>query len=417
MIKKLQFKFILLSMTAFFLVLTIIIGGINIVNYNGMVKEADELLSILSENRGAFPSIPREDRNKENMTDERKLPPHLSPEVPYESRYFSVTLDSSSGAIIQTETSRIVSVNTSEALNYAQTALLESAERGFIDQFRYAKHDEDNAVRIIFLDCGIRIDSFQSFLLASVGISVLGYLIVFALIAFFSNRIIRPISESYEKQKRFITDAGHEIKTPLTIINADADVLEMEFGANEWLLDIQKQTKRLTALTNDLVYLARMEEAENTLQMIDFPLSDMVSETAFSFQTLALTQKKEFFFHIQPNISLKANEKSIQQLITILLDNALKYSPEGGKVSVTLEKQNRAILLSIYNTTKHRIEEKHLPLLFDRFYRVDSSRNSETGGHGIGLSVAKAIVTAHNGKIHAWTKDENSLLITVSLPI
>ena len=409
MIKKLRTKFILLSMIAFLLVLVVIITGINIVNWNAVVHEADALLDVLSENKGAFPMGP-------GGLDHR-LPPGMSPEIPYESRYFSVTLDSKTGSVIQAETSRIVSVDTTQAIEYAKRVLSEGNRRGFADRFRFSIRTENTFIRITFLDCGRKLDAFQSFLFSSIGISLIGYLVVFALIAFFSNRIIRPISESYEKQKRFITDAGHEIKTPLTIINADADVLAMELGENEWLEDIQKQAKRLTSLTNDLVMLSRMEEAESSMQMIEFPFSDVVSETVSSFQALAQTQGKDFQCNIQPMLTLRGNEKAIQQLISILLDNALKYSPVNGTISLSVEKQNRTLRLSVSNTTINEIPKDSLPLLFDRFYREDPSRNSQTGGYGIGLSVAQAIVTAHNGKIQATTEDGHSLLIAAAFPL
>ena len=190
----------------------------------------------------------------------------------------------------------------------------------------------------------------------------------------------------------------------------------MELGENEWLSDIQKQANRLTSLTNDLVYLSRMEETNNSIQMIEFPLSDVVSETASSFQALAQTQGKLFQCNIQPMISFTGNEKALQQLTNILLDNALKYSPTGGTVSITLERQNKTIQLSVFNTTSTEIQKEQLPFLFERFYRLDPSRSSRTGGYGIGLSVAKAITEAHNGKIRAKTEDGHSIQLTVSLP-
>lgn len=398
-------------MTALLLVLTIIITGINIVNYNGVAEDADEVLAILSENKGSFPSF-KEKGKKGNV-----LPLNMSPEIPYESRYFTVSLNSNSYTVIQTETSRIISVDASQAIDFAQTAVNRKQNHGFVEDFRYLIQREDGVIRIVFLDCGRKLDSFRDFLVASVGISFAGYILVFTIITFFSNKIVQPISVSYEKQKRFITDAGHEIKTPLTIIKADADVLEMEFGESEWLEDIRKQAQRLTALTNDLVYLARMEESSDSLQMIEFPFSDVVSETASSFQALAQTQGKKFLCRIQPMLSFTGNEKAIQHLIIILLDNALKYSPAGGTVSLILEKQNKTLLLSVTNTTEAPIPPESLPLLFDRFYRIDSSRSTQTGGHGIGLSVAQAIVTAHNGKIQANAKDDPSLQIIISFPI
>ena len=190
----------------------------------------------------------------------------------------------------------------------------------------------------------------------------------------------------------------------------------METGENEWLDDMRNQTKRLASLTNDLVYLARLEEADDSMQMIEFPFSDMVSETCSSFQTVAQTQGKMLQCDVEPMLSLEGNEKAIRQLVNILLDNAIKYSPEGGKISLSLKKQKKLLIFSVSNQTEVLMPKEKLPMLFERFYRLDPSRNSNTGGYGIGLSVAKAIVTAHNGKIQAKTEDGYSLKITVSLP-
>ena len=348
MIKKLQRKFILLSMSAFLLVLIVIITGINIVNYSAVVQEADMLLSIMVENKGSFPMEP----DKFGSV----LPPGMSPEIPYESRYFSVLANTETKQIMFVETSQIISVDTQSAVDYAQAALNKNKTSGFLDSFRYQMQTENNFVRITFLDCGRKLDAFRAFLIASIAISLFGSLVVFALISFFSNRIIRPISESYEKQKRFITDASHEIKTPLTIISADTDVLEMEVGENEWTSDIKKQVSQLTALTNDLVFLSRMEESENTLPMIEFPFSEIITETALSFQTLAQKQKKELQISIPPMLSLRGDEKSVRQLVSILLDNAIKYSPIGERISLVVEEQSSQITIVVTNITYQTIE-------------------------------------------------------------
>ena len=244
--------------------------------------------------------------------------------------------------------------------------------------------------------------SFQTFLVTSFFVSIFGVSTVFILVVLLSKRAIEPVAESYEKQKRFITDAGHEIKTPLTIIDADTSILEMEYGENEWLDDIQVQTKRLAGLTNDLIYLSRMEEKQTKTTMIEFPFSEVISEEAQSFQGLAKVKGKNFMVDIEPMLSLKGDEKTIRQLISILLDNAAH--------------KGKNIILSIYNTSQPLTKE-NIDHLFDRFYRTDESRNSKTGGYGIGLSVAKAVVEAHHGKIVASSEDGNSLLITVILKI
>lgn len=408
MIKKLKRKLIILTMLSLFLVLAVIVAGMNIVNYISVVREADQVLFFLSENHGTFP--------EPGGRPEHHLPPNMSPETPYESRFFSILLDTS-GKVIETETTRITSVNDTTAQKYGRVALYSGRRNGFIGIFRFARYDEDANVRIIFLDCGRKMDFFQNFLLASLGMALAGYILVFVAFIFCAGWILRPISESYEKQKRFITDAGHEIKTPLTIINANVDVLEMELGENECLQDIQQQSKRLSSLTSELVLLARMEETANDLLKIEFPVSKIVSETAMPFRTLAQQQDKHVSFQIQPLLTMRGNDKAISKLVSILMDNALKYSPAGGTVTLSLNKQGRILILTVYNTTATEIKRSDLPRVFDRFFRTDPSRNSQTGGHGIGLSVAQAIVTAHDGKIQAYTHDGCSFQITASFPI
>ena len=408
MIRKLKVKFILLAMISLLILLVCIVTGMNIFNYNSVISEADSTLELLSGNKGDFPDFDGE------------LPPMLPPfmriETPYESRYFSVLLDES-GNILHTDTRRVKAVDIENAKIYGQRAFKTGKEQAFLDDYRFIRNTEGSLTRITFLDCGKQLQTYKKFLISSICMSAAGFTAFFAVILFFSGKILKPVTESYEKQKRFITDAGHEIKTPLAIIKADADVLEMEFGDNEWLDGIQDQVRRLSGLTADLVYLSRMEEADNALTMIEFPLSDVISEAATAFQPLAQTQNKDFSCQIPPFISYTGNEKAIRQLVTILMDNALKYSPEQGQVSLTVQKTNRQISISVFNTTAQPITQEQLNHLFERFYRADSSRSSQTGGYGIGLSVAHAITTAHNGKITANAPDNGSLEVSVQLPL
>lgn len=405
MIKRLKNKFVILAMLCLTLLLAVIVTGMNVINYSALAIEADETLRLLSKNKGFFPDFKG-----------KKFPPHMSKETPYESRYFSILLNEK-GKVIQIDTARIAAVDRKAAIAFATDVFDKSNSSGFVDNFRYMRYAEGANVRITFLDCGRKLRTFRIFLSASIGMSLLGLFLVFWVILFFAGKIIRPVAESYEKQKRFITDAGHEIKTPLTIINANTDLLEMEFGENECLLDIKQQAARLTSLTNDLVYLARMEESEGSLEMIDMPISDVVSETVAPFQAVAQGQEKELQCSIQPMLSMKGNQKAIQQLVSILMDNALKYSPAGEAVIVSFAKQGKTICLDVYNKTLTPVSQDDLSHVFERFYRTDRSRNSETGGHGIGLSVAKAIVFAHGGKIQAWAEDEKSFHISIMFTI
>ncbi len=405
MFGKIRIKFIALSMSALFILLFSIVLCMNIVNYKSIIEEADSTLAILAENKGAFPPFPG-----------GKLPPFMSQETPYETRYFSVLMNDL-GGVVNADISRIAVVDFEKAYEYTTEVMASEDTRGFVGEYRYIKQSENGLQRVTFLDMGRKMYSFRTFLQNSIMIALGGYTLFFIVIAFFSKKIIRPVAESYEKQKRFITDAGHEIKTPIAIINADAEVLGMDIGENEWIEDIQNQVKRLTTLTNDLVYLSQMEEEEKNTQMIEFPFSDVVQEMADSFYALAKTQNKGIQCKVMPMLSFCGNEKSIRQLINILMDNAIKYSPENGTISVEVAKQGKNLMLSIYNTTQVQIPKEKLDLIFERFYRIDPSRSTMTGGYGIGLSVAKAIVNAHNGKIYATTEDEHSLKIVVLLPM
>lgn len=409
MIRKLRIKFILLSMFSLLLMLMVIMGTVSVLNYRKIVANADSTLAILRENGGRFP------KPDKSIGDWEKGPKGISPELPYESRYFSVRMDAF-GMVISADTGKIAAVDTATAMEFAQTVWEEGKEKGFVGEYRYVTQASTEDTQIIFLDCGRSLSTFRSFVFTSCWISLLGLLAVLIRLVFLSARIVKPVAESYEKQKRFITDAGHEIKTPITIIDADAEVLELDLGENEWLRDIRIQAKRLAALTNDLIFLSRMEEEQVQLQMIEFPFSDLVSETAQSFQALAKAQNKTFTVHIQPMISLYGDEKALRQLVSILLDNALKYSEADGDISLSLKKEGKTVCLSVYNTTAS-VSREQLSHLFDRFYRADPSRNSRTGGYGIGLSIAKAVVSAHRGKITAHTQDGHSLLVTVLLPV
>ncbi len=411
MIRKLKAKFVLLAMTTLVLLLTVILMGMNLINYKSVVEEADKTLSFLSQNKGTFPEF-----GGGVEPPHGNLPPHMSPETPYESRFFSVLLDTK-GDVVFIDTSKISSVGENEAAEYAESAIKKDKVNGFVDNFRYIVKTEPMGARITFLDCGRTLDFVYRFLWTSLFMAIIGLIVVFFVIFFISGKIIKPIAESYAKQKQFITDAGHEIKTPLTIINANVDILEMELGEeNESLSDIKSQTLRLRSLTDDLVMLTRMEEAEENMQKIDFPISEVVAETAHPFVTLADTQGKTLKINIQPLLSLNGNDKAITQLVSLLLDNALKYSAANSEIVFSLAKQGHSIVLTVSNTTEHEMSTEHLDRIFDRFYRADTSRNSETGGHGIGLSVARVIVTAHGGKIAASVPRTSVFQITAVLP-
>ena len=230
-------------------------------------------------------------------------------------------------------------------------------------------------------------------------------------IYYFIRTLVSSVSVVYNHVK-----AGHEIKTPLTIINANVDLLELDEEKEE-LTEIRQQTKHLTELTNDLVLLSKMEEPGHTLQKIDFPLSDLLSETAASFRAPAAEKDIALDIHVEPDITLNGSPDSVRQLISLLLDNSVKYAPSDSTITLSLTTHRKTAVLCVGNKTKDTIKSDDLSRIFDRFYRTDTSRNSETGGHGIGLSIAKAITQAHGGSIFASTKGGTDFSITVRLPM
>lgn len=411
MIRKLRRRLVGAAMLALALVLTAVLGGINWMSYRKVVRDADDILTVLSENDGKFP---QRGENEVPPPAGKGDPGHgMSPETPFESRYFTVLLDAD-GAVLRTDTGRIAAVD-AETAQADALAVWQSGGSGFRGDYRYAVSAQDGNTLVIFLDCGRSLSAFRSTLLASAAVSVAGLAAVFLLLLLFSGRIVRPMAESYEKQRQFVTDAGHEIRTPLTIIRADAELAGMDCGPNEWLQDIARQTDRLTGLTNDLIFLSRMDEDAPAQQRIEFPISDVAEEMAQSFLAPARMQGKTLEISVEPMLSYCGDEKAIRQMLSILLDNAVKYSPEGAQLSLRLERQGRGIRLTVQNPSAQPLDPARLDRMFDRFYRGDPAR-SETSGYGLGLAIVQSVAAVHRGKVRARCPEQNVLQITVSLP-
>lgn len=412
MISKLRRKFIIISMVSVTAVLVMLIALINIFNFQNVIRDADDVLNILTANEGMFP--PDDAPRPFDGGGDGRRKDHMSPEMRFEARFFTIVFDKS-GNVVMVDTGKIAAVDSAEAMSLGGKIYKSGRTTGFVGDYRYRRTDKDDVTLVIFYDCGRSLDNARSFLGNSTAISVIGLLIVFALIAVFSKAVVKPVAEAYEKQKRFITDAGHELKTPLAVINADCDVIGMENGNSEWLDDIRKQTEKLTGLTDRLIYLAKTEEGtKSRMVKIDFPISDVVAEEVESFRGLAKSNGKSIETGIASGLSYNGDQKAITELVSILMDNAIKYSPEGSTVKAGLQKSGSKLLLSVSNATTEPLSGHDREHIFDRFYRTDESRNSETGGHGIGLSIAKGITESHGGKIYAEGNDKE-IKITAEL--
>lgn len=437
MIRQLRKQFIIVAMCSMFAVLAVIVGSLNVASYLGIVRRADAILEMLAENGGHFPdNYSKREQTPEGGRDKAGRKPVLedfgkpgafrefTPETPYDTRFFSVRLDEK-GEVISVDTGRIAAVETGEAIQYAQEIREQHRTKGFVGSYRYLNRtegdtaDETTGGRIIFVDCGKDLAVFHNLVFTSVGVSLLGMLAVFVLVFVFSGRVFAPVEESYRKQKRFITDASHELKTPLTVISANVDILELEGRESQWTASIRNQVKRLGRLTEQMVQLSALEEEEKAVSAV-CDLSKIVAETAAVFEPLVCAGEKALSVEVEQGVICQGDADKLRQMVELLLENALKYASAQGEIRVKLQsvrKGGRSKLL-VWNTVEEGsgIAPGSLDMLFERFYRLDASRNSGTGGSGIGLSIVKAIVRQHGGRITARSEDGRSVSFEVVLP-
>lgn len=297
---------------------------------------------------------------------------------------------------------------TQDMLNYFNSVVDKTDSFGFVGSYRYGVYQDDDRYTYIFLLRNSNIDYFVKNTESLLAVSFLTLAIMLVFLIFISKQVVGPIAKSYKKQKEFITSAGHELKTPLTVIMADVDILQMEQKDNEWLQDIDTQAKRLAEMTNSLVSLARMDELEEHLNKIVFPISDVAEDVTHAYTALAISQNKQYTCEIEKDLSYCGDENAIRQLFTILLDNAFKYCSNEGEITFTLTKSGNGVEFKVKNTVDY-IDKKSLDRMFDRFYRSQDTA-STTKGFGLGLAIASIIVANHKGRIKAKAEDiENAV--------
>jgi len=464
MIRSLRRKFIAISMASMGAVLAIIIVIINVSNYMSMMASVErrmamaEMIAAEGSSNSVFApdkfgGTPPELPDKSDISgfgSRDHMQNRIDTESKFDTRFFTVTLNDSLAAT-DVNVDNIASVDEDGAENIACKIVLKNADTGIYSGFYYKKTVDDSLNHyIICLDISREYSSFLSSLLTTILVSLVGAAAVFVLILFFSKRVMKPVAESYEKQKRFITDASHEIKTPLAIIGANAEVLELESGENQWIDSINHQIKRLTSLTEKLVFLSKMDEegARSSMDKTAFDISDAIAETADSFDAVAEARGYVYEKNKEPGLTYYGDAERVRQAASLLLDNAMKYASEGGTIRVSLtggkKKTAKTLLaepkqkaddgqknahrakkeygkteystctLCVYNTADN-LTPGSQDILFERFYRADKSRNSKTGGHGIGLSVVRAIAEAHGGTASANSKDGNSIEFIIKL--
>ena len=380
--RRLQVRFVLLSVLALIVLQTAIVTFSICRSYRQMTLRADTIIKSLETAAEAD-----------------------------DARYFKVTFDLEARSF-DFDLEHTSLVTRPLATELAKKVIADKSEKGYIEGYRYLVRHEAGIIKITFLSRIVATESFRSNARSLILISLSGIAVMAVLLTAISGTVVAPLVRNRQKQKEFITSASHGLKTPLTVINADAQLLESEIGENEWLTDIMKQTAEMTELTHRLVYLARAEEQDEKMKKIIFPISDVAEDVASAFRSVAENTGKRFDVSIDGGISYCGDEKAIRELLTVLLDNAFKYSPAGRSVRLTLSAEGHGVKISTENDAVG-ISEENIGKLSGRFYRADTSDKAK--GFGIGLSIAKAVAENHKGKLSFELTKPDRIKITATL--
>lgn len=414
MIKELRRKFVLTAMLAVSILLLLLLGAINVLNYNSMNEDTDKTLQMVSNYEGDANNLEqRPEQGEDNPPPERfGMEGKNDYDAFLSSNFFVVRFDGN-GEVTYMDTSRTSAVSEEEAQNLAQEAYDSGKDSGKSGRYKYLVTDSKNASgkAVVFLDESDEYISCVRVLLLSIGMGILFWLLILLLVILMSKKAIEPVAESIEKQKQFITNAGHELKTPIAIIQSNTEAMELFNGESKWSRHIKEQTARLTGLVQNLLVLSRLDE-QLPKQMEEVRLSELAINFSDQFRQSFEERNITLQTEIEPEITIQADKNQIEQLVSILLDNAVKYASENGAVHVRLSRKAKHVSLEIENTCDS-LPEVPPQKLFERFYRGDASHNQKSGGYGIGLSMAQSIAEQNKGTITAKYSENNRICFTV----
>ncbi len=406
-IAKLRHKFILIATLSFSLVILFTGGMTALANQNSLRVQASHMLGLITKNNGILPE-PTVSGREVRSTD---VVDGVFAESAFAARYFAVIFDAN-GQVQSVNVNRVVTVNENEAVDYALQAV-ESYEKsltvstldlGMVDTFFYrvARRDDGSTI-VAFLDCSSQMQvnrEVEWTILLICGVGLVGS---FAMVLLLSKRAIQPEIENARKQKQFITNASHELKTPLAVIRANTEVIEMLQGESEWTKSTMSQVDRMDGLVQNLVMITRAAEREDRTAMQEIDVCKVITDSVDPFRALARQEEKELVVDLAPDVRMVADVSAIQQLCTLLVDNAIKYCDEKGTVEVVLSQPKRGRVTLVVRNSFEQGKKAQFNKYFERFYRDDESHN-DAGGYGIGLSVAESICTRYGGTIKASWK-------------
>ncbi len=402
MIKKLRWKFIAVAMISIIVVLMAIIGTITLINYNKTVDNIDKVLTVLVDNDGKFDDLDFGDdnlentdgnNNKDNLNSQKDYG-EFTKETPYWTRFFSVKFTNSNPDPI-VDTSMIASVSKEEAIDMAKETIDNNSMIGFYGAYRYKVKIADDFKLVVFVDCTKEMRSIRYFAFTGTWISLVGIIAVFIIVFIFSKIVFNPVKRTYDKQKRFVTNAAHELKTPLTIISANNELIDAEYNSLDETQAIDKQVKKLTIMINNLTLLSKLDEEDKNVDLKEkVDLTKLSNDLIEPFKVIFESRNIKFNFFVDDNCYIKGNTNLISQLLSLLIDNANKYALTYIDFEVRIV--GKGVELKTSNDAD--IDEKNPNLLLERFYRNDKARG-KIEGSGIGLSVVNEIVKLHKGTI------------------
>lgn len=402
MIKKLRWKFIAVAMISIIVVLMAIIGTITLINYNKTVDNIDKVLTVLVDNNGKLDDLDFGDDNLENTDgnnnkdnlNHQKDHGEFTKETPYWTRFFSVKF-TNSNPDPAVDTSMIASVSKEEAIDMARETIDSNSMIGFYGAYRYKVKIADDFKLVVFVDCTKEMRSIRYFVFTGTWISLVGIIAVFIIVFIFSKIVFNPVKRTYDKQKRFVTNAAHELKTPLTIISANNELIDAQYNSLDETQAIDKQVKKLTIMINNLTLLSKLDEEDKNVDLKEkVDLTKLSNDLIEPFKVIFESRNIKFNYFVDDNCYIKGNTNLISQLLSLLIDNANKYALTYIDFEVRIV--GKGVELKTSNDAD--IDEKNPNLLLERFYRNDKARG-KIEGSGIGLSVVNEIVKLHKGTI------------------
>lgn len=404
MIRGIRRRFMRIAISVLALAMVLVAAIINGANWVNVRGELYETLGYLGEwSRG-----PQGPGRRGEMPGRRGSPSRHVRNMVNEARFFSVSVGEDGGCAM-CDASHVPEEDEDALVELATKAVAEGRTSGFYGDYLFSVSGETGERLALFLNCETKLTRVRRLALISAAACAGCILLAWLLVGLFSSRAIRPLVESAVQQKQFITDAGHELKTPLTVISANMDVLALETGDNEWIRSTRKQVANLRGLVGELIYLSRLDEEDAKLQRTELDLTKLAEESAEPFVGMAEFAGKALDVRAEPDVTVTGDQAMLGRLVSILCDNAVKYAPEGDTITLTLDRGRRGVRLATENAVQKPMSDETLRRLFDRFYRADASRSRDSGGYGIGLSVARAIAEKHGGTIRARQTPEGRL--------